>query len=121
MVDRNPLLVAGVGLAIGGFIAACLPASEAENRMFGEHSDELKDKALDAAAQGVERAKDAAAGMVGDVAAAAARQGLSAEGVDKTVKGLTEGVKSVVDRGLDSALGVETVPASAHPTQSNKS
>jgi ElaB/YqjD/DUF883 family membrane-anchored ribosome-binding protein len=120
MVERNPLLVAGVGLAIGGFIAACLPASEAENRMFGESSDALKDKALDAAAQGVERAKDVAADMVGDVAAAAARQGLSAEGVDKAVKGLTEGVKSVVDRGLDTALGVETVPAAANPTPTNK-
>jgi ElaB/YqjD/DUF883 family membrane-anchored ribosome-binding protein len=121
MVDRNPLAVAGVGLAIGAFIAACLPATDAENRMFGQHSDDLKDKALEAAAQGVERAKDVAAGMAGDVAAAAARQGLSAEGVDKAVKGTTEGVKSVVDRGLDTALGVETVPASPNPTQSNKS
>jgi ElaB/YqjD/DUF883 family membrane-anchored ribosome-binding protein len=121
MVDRNPLAVAGVGLAIGGFIAACLPASEAENRMFGERSDDLKNKALDAAAQGVEHAKDVAAGMVGDVAAAAARQGLSAEGVDNAVKELTGSVKSVVDRGLDTALGVETVPASPNSSQSNAS
>jgi hypothetical protein len=108
LVDRNPLLVAGVRLAIGAFIAASLPPSEAENRMFGESSDDLKEKALEAASQGVERSKDVAAGMVGDVAAAAAREGLDAEGLTRAVQGVTESVKSVVDKGLKTALGGET-------------
>jgi ElaB/YqjD/DUF883 family membrane-anchored ribosome-binding protein len=114
LVDRNPLLVGGIGLAIGAFIAASLPPSDAENRMFGERSDDLKDKAMEAASQGVERAKDVAAGMVGDVAAAAARQGLNAEGLASAVEGVTEGVKSVVDKGLKTALGEAT------PSQSPK-
>ena len=114
LVDRNPLLVGGIGLAIGAFIAASLPASDAENRMFGERSDDLKDKAMEAASQGVERAKDVAAGMVGDVAAAAARQGLNAEGLASAVESVTEGVKSVVDKGLKTALGEAT------PSQSPK-
>jgi ElaB/YqjD/DUF883 family membrane-anchored ribosome-binding protein len=112
LVDRNPLLVAGVGLAIGAFIAASLPSSEAENRMFGESSDDIKDKALEAASQGVERAKGVAAGMVGDVAAAAAREGLDAEGLTRAVQGVTESVKSVVDKGLKTALGDTSPPLS---------
>ena len=34
-IDKNPLLVAGIGIAIGAFIAASLPRSGAEDRMFG--------------------------------------------------------------------------------------
>ena len=50
MVDRNPLLVAGVGLAVGAFIAASLPPSETENNLFGAQSDDLKDGARGLAA-----------------------------------------------------------------------
>jgi ElaB/YqjD/DUF883 family membrane-anchored ribosome-binding protein len=122
LVNRNPLLVGGIGLAIGAFIAASLPPSDAENRIFGDRSDELKEKALEAASQGVERAKDVAAGMVDDVAAAAARQGLDAEGLARGVEVLTEGVKSVVDKGLKTALaGQATSPQSTATTfQPNK-
>lgn len=119
LVERNPLLVAGASLAIGAFIAASLPASDAEDRMFGETSDDLKGKAREAAANTVERAKDAVAGMVGDVTAAAAREGLSAEGLGEAVEGLTEGARAVVDRGMKTALG-ETgqSPGSSQPNKS---
>lgn len=91
LVERNPLLVGGIGLAIGAFIAASLPPSDAENRMFGERSDDLKDKAMEVASQAVERAKDVAAGTV-----------------PKAVEDVTEGVKSVVEKGLKTALGEPT-------------
>jgi ElaB/YqjD/DUF883 family membrane-anchored ribosome-binding protein len=110
LVDRNPLIVAGVGLAIGAFIAASLPRSDTEDRIFGERADDLKDTARNAAATSVERAKDAAAGMVGDAAEAAAREGLSAEGLGKAVEGFTAGMKAVVDRGTKTALGEATNP-----------
>jgi ElaB/YqjD/DUF883 family membrane-anchored ribosome-binding protein len=121
-VDRNPLLVGGIGLAIGAFIAASLPPSDAENRMFGERSDDLKDKAMEVASQGVERAKDVTAGMMGDIATAADRQGLNAVGLASAVESVTEGVKEVVDKGLKTALG--EVPPSRSPNatfQPNKS
>ncbi len=117
LVERNPLLVAGVGLAIGAAIAACLPRSEAENRMFGERSDALKDRAREAVSDGVDRAKDAAAGLAGDVAAAASAHGLDADGLSKAVESVTEGAKSVVDRGLKTALGEAETPSLA-PSQS---
>jgi ElaB/YqjD/DUF883 family membrane-anchored ribosome-binding protein len=120
MVDRNPLLVAGIGLAIGAFIAASLPPSDTENRMFGERSDDLKNKARQAASQVVEHAKDAAADMVGDVAAAAAREGLSVEGLNKAMGGLTEGVKSVVDHGMRTAMGEQVSPSPKNSTQPSK-
>ena len=114
-VERNPLVVGGLGLAIGAFIAASLPRSDTENRMFGEPSDSLKDQARQTASDGVERAKDAAAGAVGDIATAAAREGFSADGIKETVSGFADSVKSVTDRGLNTALGAAT--PSQNPTQ----
>jgi ElaB/YqjD/DUF883 family membrane-anchored ribosome-binding protein len=104
-VDQNPLLVAGIGAAVGAFIAASLPPSDAENKLFGARADDLKDKARDAAAEGLEKAKDAAAGVAGDVAEAAARQGLDAAGMQKAVETVAGSLKSVADRGVRTALG----------------
>jgi ElaB/YqjD/DUF883 family membrane-anchored ribosome-binding protein len=108
LIDKNPLLIGGLALAVGAFIAASIPISEAENRLFGERSDEAKDSARGAVAQGVERAKDTAAGIVGDIAAAAAREGLSTEGLSKTIEGTAVVAKAVVDTGLTTALGNST-------------
>jgi ElaB/YqjD/DUF883 family membrane-anchored ribosome-binding protein len=114
-VDKNPLLVAGIGAAVGAFIAASLPPSDAENKLFGQRADDLKDKARDVASEGLEKAKDAAAGVVGEVAEAAAREGLDAAGVQKAAETLARGLKSVADRGVRTAVGenaAEIQPAS---------
>jgi ElaB/YqjD/DUF883 family membrane-anchored ribosome-binding protein len=105
LIDKNPLVVGGLALALGAFIAASIPISETENRLFGERSDDVKDSARGAVAQGVERAKDTAAGIAGDIAAAAAREGLSTEGLSKTIEGTAVAVKAVVEKGLTTALG----------------
>ena len=121
IADRNPLLIAGVGLAIGAFIAASLPPSDAENRMFGDRSDDLRDKARDAASQGLERAKELASGVASDVADAADRQGLNPDGVQKAVERLAESVKSVADRGVQAAMGEENFSPSQTSTHPHKS
>ena len=86
--------------------------------MFGGSSDGLKDQARKAAAQGVEKAKDMAANVVGDVAAAAAREGLDAAGVKKAMDTVVEGVKSVADRGVETALA--GVAPATKPTSSQQ-
>jgi len=104
-VNDNPLLVAGIGAAVGAFIAASLPPSEAENRMFGAGSEKLKGKARESAAQGIEQAGNIAAEAAGSVAAAAAREGIDAAGVQRALNAVADGVRKVADRGLETALG----------------
>jgi hypothetical protein len=104
-VNDNPLLVAGIGAAVGAFIAASIPSSEAENRLFGSGSEGLKEKAREAAAQGIEKAGDIAAEAAGAVAAAAAREGLDASGVQGALNKVADSVRKVADRGIDTALG----------------
>ena len=56
-IEQNPLVVAGVGLLIGGLIASALPRSEIEDDLVGGASDAVKRRAQDAASQGLDAAK----------------------------------------------------------------
>jgi uncharacterized protein DUF3618 len=64
----EPLVVAGLGLAVGAAIGAALPPSESENRLLGEASEAVKDSVQEQAsrisrkAQTVAQATVAAAG-----------------------------------------------------------
>jgi hypothetical protein len=102
--ERNPLLVAGAGVAIGAFIAAAVPSSDAENRLFGQGSDALKRQANRSAAAGLRQAKEVADGVAGDVLSAAAQEGLTTEGLAKAARDVTAGVKSVAEKGMQSVL-----------------
>jgi hypothetical protein len=104
-VNNNALLVAGIGAVLGAVIAASIPPSEAENTLFGAGSKKIKEKAREAAAEGIEKAGAIAVETVGAVAAAAAREGLDASGVQGALDKVAEGVRSVADRGLQTALG----------------
>ncbi|MGZ6007620.1 MAG: hypothetical protein ACXWKS_09195 [Rhizomicrobium sp.] len=104
-VNDNPLLVAGIGAAVGAFIAASIPSSDAENKLFGAGNEKLKDKAREAAAQGIEQAGNIAAEVAGSVAAAAAREGIDAAGVQRALNTVADRVRKVADRGLETALG----------------
>ena len=116
-INDNPLLVAGIGAAVGAFIAASIPPSEAENKLFGAGSEKLKNKAREAAAQGIEKAGDIAADAAGAVATAAAREGLDASGVQDALGKVADSVRAVADRGLESALGQDVSQSAANQQQ----
>ena len=103
-IEQNPILVAGIGAAVGAVLAASIPSSDAENRLFGPPRQALKDKAGAMVADGVEKAKGMAAGLAGEIAEAAAREGMDADGLKRTLDGVVAGAKTVVDRGLATAL-----------------
>ena len=57
---EQPLVLAGLGLAVGAAIGALMPMTEAENRAMGEASDEVKRQAQALAQEQFERTKRAA-------------------------------------------------------------
>jgi hypothetical protein len=99
--DQNPLLVAGVGLLIGSFIAAAFPSTQTEETLFGDASDALRRQAEGVAAKGVDAARTA----VEAVAATAGEQGLNADGLTSLGESLTGKVRAVAERGIEAALG----------------
>jgi hypothetical protein len=54
---EQPLVLAGLGLAIGGTIGALLPQTETEDRLLGETSDQFKERAQDLTSEQHEAAK----------------------------------------------------------------
>ncbi|HSC20068.1 MAG TPA: DUF3618 domain-containing protein [Rhizomicrobium sp.] len=60
LAREQPLLVAGVGFAIGVALGALIPLSRMENDMLGEQAEKLKDSAKELASEGYERVKSVA-------------------------------------------------------------
>ena len=58
-IEKNPLLVAGIGLLIGGLIASALPRSDIEDGLVGDASTAVKRRAQAAASQGFDASKNA--------------------------------------------------------------
>lgn len=80
LLQREPLVVAALGLAIGTVIGAMLPSTDLENEQFGDVRDKLKQRAQDLVDKGVEGAKEVAAETYEAVKSEADRQGLIANG-----------------------------------------
>lgn len=60
-LEREPLIVGALGLALGAAIGAMLPSTRIEDESFGKTSDDVKDEALRAVKRGYDSAKDVAA------------------------------------------------------------
>ena len=59
-LKNEPLVLAGIGVALGAAIGAILPVSETENRYMGETSDAMKERASEMAEEKWHEGKEAA-------------------------------------------------------------
>src|ERR1700722_3159582 len=103
-IERNPLLVAGVGLLLGGLIASALPRSDLEDNLVGEASEAAKNRARDAASRGFDVAKDAAGEIFENVARQAGTEGLTSEGLDTAAKDIGQRVRRVAEAAVTTAF-----------------
>jgi hypothetical protein len=103
MMDRNPLLVGGLAVAVGGLIAASLPASRIEERA----GRGLREQGRHAAAEAVKGVKARVANMADDISAAVREEGVTREALDEAVDSATDKVASVVTRAVDEAVSAE--------------
>ena len=58
LLRDNPLALGAIGVAIGALLGAALPTTEPENRLMGEASDALAEKAREAVQRGADTARD---------------------------------------------------------------
>jgi hypothetical protein len=65
----EPLVLAGLGMALGAIIGTLIPPTESEDRLMGAKSDKLKDQARNAAKEMTQKAKSAAQGPFDDAEA----------------------------------------------------
>jgi hypothetical protein len=108
-VEQNPLVVGGIGLLIGGFIASVLPRSDLENGLVGDASGEIKSHVREAASTGIAAAKDVAGGLYEDVARRAEEQGLTPDRLGAAATDLGQRVRRVAEAAVTTAFEPETI------------
>ena len=107
-IEQNPLLVAGVGLLLGGLIASALPKFQAEDALLGDASSALKKRAQEAAARGFESVKGAADEIIGNVAQQAQAEGLTPDGVARGASDISQRITRVAERAVTTAFDPDT-------------
>jgi ElaB/YqjD/DUF883 family membrane-anchored ribosome-binding protein len=75
IVREQPLVLGAIGLAVGALLGAGLPRTREEDRLMGEASDRLTEKARDVGREQVEKAKEAASAAKDTVMKEAGKQG----------------------------------------------
>ena len=93
LFERQPLVLGAVGLAIGAGLAASLPLSETENRLMGDASDSLKERAQDLLSDKAEQVKSLAQRTLQETQA----QGLTPRAAGDALRGLTDKVVGVAE------------------------
>jgi len=76
ILREQPLVLAGLGLAVGALLGAVLPTTETEDEVMGPASDALKEKLSDAASETLEKGKAVAERAWQEAHAEAEDQGL---------------------------------------------
>lgn len=94
ILEREPLVIGAIGVAVGAAIGAFLPATAVERQHLGSAGAALKEKANALVEQGMAKAKEAAAEVYETARDEADRQGLLPG--DKPVSGKVEAVVRAV-------------------------
>jgi len=103
-IEQNPLLVAGVGLLVGGLIASALPRSDLEDDLIGDASSAVKRRAQSAASQGFDVARNAVGEGYEEAARQAEAEGLTTEGISKAAQDITQRVRRVAESAVTTAF-----------------
>jgi hypothetical protein len=107
-IRQNPLLVGGIGLAIGAIIASVLPRTDAESGVMGGASASVQKRANELASRGFDAAKDLTSNVVGDVAQKAADQGLDSAALSDAAHDLGRRVRQVAENATTTAFELAT-------------
>jgi ElaB/YqjD/DUF883 family membrane-anchored ribosome-binding protein len=102
--NNNPLLTAALGIAAGALIAASLPASSAEQRVFGASSARLKRAGRDAINDSLDKVSGIADDALNSARDATKREGLDLNALNDTVNDVAARTKAVADKGLRAAF-----------------
>jgi hypothetical protein len=98
-LERQPLLLGAIGLAIGAGVASTFSTTKIEGELVGEHGTAAREKLQGLAQEAKQRAEQ----VVSDVREEANRQGLTPEAVKNAAANIGEKVKSVAEAGRDAA------------------
>lgn len=89
---ENPLMVGAIGLALGGLVAAVLPATRREDEWLGEAGDRIRGQAAEAVRDVAREGREVAEAAAGSAVEEARRQKLTPEEAGRSVQQTVEQV-----------------------------
>jgi membrane protein len=101
-VNRNPLLVGALGVALGAVLAAAFPVTRSEKQYLGDAADSVKRRVTESASEGVRALKTASSEVAGEMAAALRAEGVSGEGFRAAVGHVADDLKTAASEALNS-------------------
>jgi hypothetical protein len=109
-IEQNPLLVAGVGLLVGGLIASALPRSDIEDGLIGDASSSVKRRAQATASQGIDAAKDAIGDVYDKTVRQAEAEGLTPDALGNAAQDIGQRVRRVAESAVTTAFEPQDKP-----------
>ena len=103
--QKNPLLVGGIGLALGMALASAFPKSDAENNVLGGASAEVPKRASALAADGFDSAKTFVGTALADLAGRAKDEDLTPDDAHAAARDIGRRARAVAERAADAAFG----------------
>jgi uncharacterized protein YjbJ (UPF0337 family) len=103
-VEENPLLVAGVGLFIGGVIASVLPRSELEDEFMGPVSRQTKRRAQSVADRGIGAASDVARAGLRRASEQAEAEGIDPDSLGDAARDVGQRLRRVAEAAVTTAF-----------------
>jgi ElaB/YqjD/DUF883 family membrane-anchored ribosome-binding protein len=108
-VQRNPLLVGALTALAGAALAALIPHSRTESRLFGSASSRVRQKAETTAREGLHAAMDVGERVAASTVNAASDKGLDVESGKNAIRDLGQRAAAVVDAGV-KAVALDEEP-----------
>lgn len=102
-LDREPLILGALGIAVGAAVAAALPRTRYEDELLTPYRDRMREGVKDAAQEGMETAKDVAAEAVEAGRSEAKRQNLTGEEAEKVKDKAGKVAESATEAAEDAA------------------
>lgn len=103
-IEQNPLLIAGVGLLVGGLIASALPRSDFEDEVVGDTSSAAKRQVQASASKGFDIAKTAVGEIYDETTRQAEAEGLTTEGLGTAAQDIGQRVRRVAEAAVTTAF-----------------
>jgi hypothetical protein len=100
---EHPLLLGGIGLAIGAALGSALPPSESEDRLLGRTRDRLKRQAATAGREQIKKAEGAARAAYTAAREEAEKQGLTPEEIKRAAEEAAHAARQKVERVGEAA------------------
>lgn len=104
-LQRQPLLLGAIGLAIGAGLASAFPSTKVESSFMGEAGAAVKEKIQEFASDTSELVTTKAKQVLDDVKKEAEVQGLTPSAAKEALQGAAEKVKTVAGSTRESAKG----------------